>query len=239
VCDVVWLPSRHVDLSGSSIAYVHIIRIGLSIDYFFSISAFLFPRAFQSPFYALVDLSSSQLNNTSPPSMQLRPSFSVLLGVLITIYTQGVEALGVPGSKRDMVTVPLKPVQNFQAHIDPQVVSKRNTFLLLSLKSASSCIAPSTGHKPWTTPPRPYDWARTTPAEQVRHTLRKPVLSIQNALPERYNHTGVQSDPADPLIDANEGTHPSKFSPRAGPLVNTITPANKRAAVNSIGLDAV
>jgi hypothetical protein len=59
--------------------------------------------------------------------MQLRPSFSVLLGILITISTQDVEALGVPGSKRGMVTLPLKPVQNFQADIDAQVVSKRNT----------------------------------------------------------------------------------------------------------------
>jgi hypothetical protein len=54
--------------------------------------------------------------------MQLRPLFSVL-GILITIYTQDVEALRVPGSKHDMVTVPLKAVRNFQADIDPQVVT--------------------------------------------------------------------------------------------------------------------
>jgi hypothetical protein len=59
--------------------------------------------------------------------MRLRPPSSVLLGVLIAIYTQDVQALGAPGSKRDIVTDPLKPVQNFQADIDARVVSKRNT----------------------------------------------------------------------------------------------------------------
>jgi hypothetical protein len=58
--------------------------------------------------------------------MQLRPTFSVL-GVLIAISTQHVEALQVPGSKRDMITLPLKHVQYFPADIDAQVVSKRNT----------------------------------------------------------------------------------------------------------------
>jgi hypothetical protein len=58
--------------------------------------------------------------------MQLRPSFSVLVGVLIAISTQNVEALQGPSSKRGMVNLPLKPVQNFQ-DIDARVVSKRNT----------------------------------------------------------------------------------------------------------------
>jgi hypothetical protein len=77
-------------------------------------------------FYSLVDLSFSQLD-TSPRSMHLQPSFSVLLSVLITISAGDVEALQVSSSKRDTVTLPLKPVQTFQADIDAREVSKRNT----------------------------------------------------------------------------------------------------------------